>query len=171
MENDEVIQKLIRWSIDVVERPTTAFGGLPVCPFAKRARVDDKIRWEVVRFAVGGPASEVLTLVADFDRERHDIMIIVNPEKTCSAGEFFSYLDVAIRPKAQDLGLDFLGAHPDDPWEVAGHRTEWPYPCCLVSSLELLGRSSNKLLRTRYYEKWSQANLDYFNIPLKSKVD
>lgn len=169
MDNNEIIKNMITWSMEVVEKPTAAFGGLPICPFAKKARLENKIRWEVLRFEINGDVKNIIDLLNSFNPKVHDIMIIVNPENTSTPKSFFDFIDTTLRPQAQDIGLDFLGAHPDDLWEIAGHRTIWPYPCFLISTMELLGKSSNKLLKSRYYDLWSQSNLDYFGIPRKSK--
>lgn len=168
MDDKDVIQELVEWQIRVVEKSNPAFSGMPVCPFAKKARVDNKIRWEVVRFQVNEPLDRIAGLLASFDPKAHDTMIIVNPDKTFGDEEFCEWLETVLRPFAQDMGLDMFGGHPDEEWEIAGFKVGWPFPCLIAGTLEHFGATSVKLMKSRYYDKFSQANLDYLGVPKKA---
>jgi hypothetical protein len=60
---------MLRWSEHFIEQPDPVFGGLPVCPFAKAARLKRSIRFEVRGFAASDPSDSdgrVMTLIEEF---------------------------------------------------------------------------------------------------------
>jgi len=64
-----VVAAVVKWSHEFIEQPHDVFGGLPVCPFAKAARLKDTIRFEVHSFAMDDPLDtdgEIMVLVRDF---------------------------------------------------------------------------------------------------------
>jgi len=48
----DVIDAVVRWSEGFIEQPHEIFGDLPVCPFARAARLKQTIRFEVRRFCL-----------------------------------------------------------------------------------------------------------------------
>ena len=46
----DVIAAVVKWSESFIEQPHEIFGGLPVCPFARAARLKETIRFEVRSF-------------------------------------------------------------------------------------------------------------------------
>ena len=68
----DVIDAVVKWSEEFIEQPHEIFGGLPVCPFARAARLKQTIRFEVRRFDSGDPLEpdgDILTLVGEFADE------------------------------------------------------------------------------------------------------
>jgi hypothetical protein len=69
---DDVIAEMMRWSEDFIEQSSPIFGGLPICPFAKAARIKQSIRFEVHCFAEVDPFEldgQVMTLIGASRRE------------------------------------------------------------------------------------------------------
>jgi len=165
MEDAAIIRDMEKWSIDVVEKPNPAFGNLPICPFAKKARLEGKIRWEVRQHDIGGPVEPLMALLRSFDCIRYDIMMIVSPVAHPSEHDFFAYVDEMIKPGVAKMGIDFLGAHPESEWRIGDWVTRWPYQTFLVSTLTLLKTSSDKLLKTKYYSQWTKDQMEYFGLP------
>jgi hypothetical protein len=46
---------VLKWSEDVIRQPHDMFGGLPICPFARAARLRETIRFEIRPFATDDP--------------------------------------------------------------------------------------------------------------------
>jgi len=68
----DVITAVLKWSEDFIEQPHEIFGDLPVCPFARAARLKETIRFEVRPFALDDPldeGGELLRLVGEFARQ------------------------------------------------------------------------------------------------------
>jgi hypothetical protein len=91
--------------------------------------------------------------------------------KEFTESEFFHWVDSEIRPQARIIDLDVFGGHPDERWEIAGFKVGWPYPCLIVGTLEHFSISSMKLMKTKYYENFSQYNLDYLGVPKIAKTN
>jgi hypothetical protein len=83
--DDDIIATMLRWSEDFVERPHAVVGDLSVCPFAKAARLNRMIQWEVRSFATTDPLNdggELLTLICDFSRDStFETLFVVHPER------------------------------------------------------------------------------------------
>src|SRR5882672_7873397 len=54
----DVIAAVVKWSEDFIEQPHEIFGGLPVCPFARAARLKETIRFEVRSFEMDDALDE-----------------------------------------------------------------------------------------------------------------
>ncbi|MEB3280742.1 MAG: hypothetical protein VKK42_17655 [Lyngbya sp.] len=50
--NSEIIQRTIEYMMDFLEQPHPVFGGLPVCPFTRKARLTNQILYKVDDFDV-----------------------------------------------------------------------------------------------------------------------
>jgi hypothetical protein len=64
-----VLDAVIRWSEQFIEQPHEVFGGLPVCPFARAARLKQTIRFEIRPFALDDPLEldgDIMGLVREF---------------------------------------------------------------------------------------------------------
>jgi hypothetical protein len=69
----EIVDAVVRWSEEFIEQPHEIFGGLPICPFARAARLKQAIRFEVRPFALDDPLEprgELLTWCASSRRRR-----------------------------------------------------------------------------------------------------
>src|SRR3954465_1732331 len=86
MSPDAIVQAVQHWSEDFIESPHPIFGGLPVCPFARAARLRGSIRFEVRPFDVHDtlePAGGLMALVRDFAREeaagQRETLFVIHP--------------------------------------------------------------------------------------------
>ena len=64
-----VLDAVLRWSEQFIEQPHEVFGGLPVCPFARAARLKQTIRFEIRPFALDDPLEfhgDIMALVREF---------------------------------------------------------------------------------------------------------
>jgi hypothetical protein len=70
---DQVIAAMQRWSEEFIERPHWVVGDLPICPFAKAARLKKTVHFEVLPFDVADPLESngaILTLVGELPRHQ-----------------------------------------------------------------------------------------------------
>ena len=160
---------MLRWSEDFVERPHAVVGDLPVCPFAKAARLNRVIQWEVRPFAPNDPLDadgELLTLVRDFSRDStFETLFVVHPEPaTVSSPELDALVArlnarLMARPELSDLRA--FDAHPNSPFHIGGLYTRRaPYPSFQILSHKLLTSSSTSLLGSAYYDRFTPAMLE-----------
>src|SRR5262245_22896578 len=63
---DDIVAAMEQWSEEFIEQPHPIVGDLPVCPFAKAARLKKSIRFEVLPFDAADslePDGAILSLV------------------------------------------------------------------------------------------------------------
>jgi hypothetical protein len=136
--------------INFVEKPHPAFANLPPCPFAKKARLQNKIKFIVFDFTNG--LTEELNKLIQPD-PNYDIIWLINPNKAMPIEVLYKLIDDinALHPT-----LEAFGGHPKDPFEIAGVKTrQEPYPNLLFQSKETLEKARWKLRHTKYYDNFN----------------
>jgi hypothetical protein len=156
MDRTLLTTKLFKWLIEFVEKPNPNLGNWPPCPFARQARVKNKI--EIVFSDVDQLTSTVLKSLSLFDTK--DVVVICFDHLTISATEtvkLVSELNELIMPK------DFviLEDHPDDIEHVNGVCMNFgECGLLLLSPLSALNLASDQIKEKGYYKHWSQENID-----------
>ena len=145
-----------KWAHDFLEVPNKMLNGLPPCPYAKQARLENKIVFSI-NTGLDGLAKEV----ADFDNHKYDIVIW--------ASEYLlnmEYLDgwcdgvnEAMSIAGHDMHL--MVFHPDYDAKEAGLEflveddvtdDELVYCMVFVQKLSLLDDASLSLEKSGYYQ-------------------
>jgi len=171
---DELIDAMLRWSEEFVEQSQPVFGNLPVCPFAKAARLRRTIRFEVMPFDGMDPledAGAVLTLVREFSRQpEFETLFVIHPERDRLSARaletFVSRLNARMLADASTCHFQVFEAHPDSQFCVGGVYTRrGPYPSFQVLSRALLKTSSDSLLGSQYYDQFTPEMLKMVGMP------
>jgi hypothetical protein len=170
----QIIDAVVRWSQEFIEQPHEIFGGLPVCPFARAARLKQAIRFEVRPFALDDPLEprgELLTLVGEFAAQARDgdleTLFVIHPDPQ----PLPSLLDFVARLNARMLASELrefqaFEAHPESRFQVGGVYTRRsPYPSVQVLSRKLLKKGSDSLLASTYYARFSPEMLRAVGMP------
>ena len=96
---DDVIDAVVKWSEGFIEQPHEIFGGLPVCPFARAARIKQTIRFEVRPFALDDPLEpngDILTLVREFVEEtregRLETLFVIHPDPGQALSDLLAFV-------------------------------------------------------------------------------
>jgi hypothetical protein len=158
-----MIETMIRYLETVLEQPHPVFGGLPICPFSKKARLQNKIFYQVLtlRLEQLHVDSQLRRAIASFHASRqHDVLLVISPdEQALSVAQmqpFIEQLNQILAP----LELTAFGGHPQDTFNVQGVYTrQEPFINLTVQSLAVLQAASKPLARTAYYQHWSAENL------------
>ena len=150
--HDDIIATMLRWSENFVERPHAVVGNLPLCPFAKAARLNRTIQWEVRPFASNDPLndnSELLTLVRDFSQDStFETLFVIHPEPaTVSSPELdalVARLNTRLMAHPELSDLRAFDAHPNSFFQIGGlHTRRAPYPSFQILSHRVLTSTSN----------------------------
>jgi hypothetical protein len=107
-----------------IEKPNPVFGQMPICPFAQKARRDQKILYLVQAFQHAQDLradSDLLDVIRKFSANHsYDILIVIHPDPQATSLEgmkrFMQDLNQLIHP----LGLISLSGHPLDDFNVGG---------------------------------------------------
>jgi hypothetical protein len=174
---EEVVAGVLAWSANTLETPHPAFGGLPVCPFARAARLKEAIRFEVRAFSVDDPLDPdgwLLALIADFAREEatgaRETLFVIHPQRRAMSAAaleaFVTRLDRRLRAIPRLAGLRVFEAHPDSEFQVGDVYTRrGPYPSFQVLSHARLKATSDRLRGAGYYDHFTAAMLRAIGVP------
>lgn len=146
------------WSQEVLEAAADAYGGLPPCPFARKAWVDGLVSVEVV-----DTIAEVIAdaYLSDSDSEFVTVYALLD-----SGGMTVEQFDAALEEfNEMDTGVWLMGSHhqaEDDPLMPEFEaKTDVDYGLILVQSLKHLVVASDKLRETGYYDQFSSDEMAY----------
>jgi hypothetical protein len=153
----EIVREFTQHILDFVERPHPKLGNLPVCPFARKARLENRIQFEVLELTREG----VLGLVPSFEaKPEFDTLICIDPRKDgLSAVEVRRLVEV-LRPPLLAMNLEALGGHPEDLFNIDGLYTRRePYPNVQLQRSDIAERAYQSIKNSGYYERWTEDNL------------
>ena len=176
---DNITAEMIRWSERFIEQPDPIFGGLPICPFAKAARLKQSIRFEVLRFAATDPIDpdgRVMTLIQEFlTDERLETLFVIHPETgrigARTLETWVERLNARLLGSAVTSDLQVFEAHPDSAFCIGGIYTRRsPYPSFQVLRRSLLKDASDSLLGSPYYDHFTPEMLDAVGMPRSTPV-
>lgn len=158
-----VIERMVQYLETVLEQPHPVFGGLPVCPFSKKARLQNKIFYQVLVLTLDQlqAGSELRRAIASFqESKQHDVLLFISPDEQALSVDQVSVFVEQLNQSLAPSGLTAFGGHPQDSFNVQGVYTRRePFINLTVQSLEVLQAASQQLARTAYYQHWSVENL------------
>jgi len=155
-----IVREITQWSIDVLSEPSPHFNGLPPCPYARQAWVDDKV---AIIFKYERNNQSLYNTLGQFD-DNFDIAIIVDLSGHMKSDVFHEYLDdlntVISNGMFIDRDLWVMGFHPDDdPSDFVEDVSFTPtidveYSMIFVQRLSKLQESADKLDKKGYYDTY-----------------
>ena len=144
-------ESLKKW-IEKVTKKYDELGGMAICPFAKKAVIENKVIWSYIE---ENPISFILSFIKknpDFE-----LAILIDKNKTLTDCDLKSMIESL---KLSSPDMIFLKDHPDNPGYINGVNTgNGVYPIILVQPREKLEESRKKLKKTKYYDYWSEEYL------------
>jgi hypothetical protein len=155
-----IAQELFEWSRQCLEPPSSDHGGLPSCPFAKQEWTNGQIVIHITE-----DLDSVVDLKAHYpptDNQSH--LIAWTGWDEVSVDEFNDWID---EQNASHFGVWLMGFHPDAPEDETipdlKLPDDWPetddYAVILMQSLSRVVAASQQLLGTRYYESYSNEDM------------
>lgn len=160
---DKIISQMIQYLETVLEQPHAIFGGLPICPFAKKARLQNKILFKVMTLQAVELAlnADLMQAIEEFyGAACYEVMLVISPDTEALSVHQVDQLVINLNEKLAFLELVVFGGHPDDNFNIQGVRTrQEPYINLTVQPLEILKAASRNLQETNYYQHWSSENL------------
>ena len=144
------------WSHNFLEQPNEKLNGLPACPYAKQAWLDDKVKFSI-NTGLGGLLQEV----TEFESHSYEIVIWASEE--IPQMEYLDGFCDGINETLSILGQDMhlMVFHPDYGAEDAGLEfllnddvTDDALDYCMVfiQKLSLLDDASLSLEKSGYYK-------------------
>ena len=154
---------------DYLEKPNDAFSGMPVCPFLKPERINDRLMVKV-----WNPTDTSLNALFEefFDSKYSSALFI------CRDSENLEWKNVR-RKSYQNTLQDFL-KHTDykalcfspyEEWSAGGEETRKKSPYFLINVAERkeLDKAHKGLLKTKYFEKFDDKEIKKLKVYPKKK--
>ena len=170
-----VLDAVLRWSEQFIEQPHEVFGGLPVCPFARAARLKQTIRFEIRPFALDDPLEldgDITGLVREFADQAAsgtlETLFVIHPDTRQALPDLLGFVTrLNSRLAGGELSeFQVFEAHPGSDFCVGGVYTRRsPYPSFQLLSGALLKKSSDSLLDSPYYSRFSPEMLRAVGMP------
>jgi hypothetical protein len=170
----DIVGAMLQWSEDFIEKPNWVFGDLPVCPFAKAARLKQTIRFEVTPFDLDDPLEHggaIMNLALSLLRDRTvETLFVIHPDPNqVEAREleaFVARLNERLAASDVTSDLEAFEAHPDSKFSVGGVYTRRaPYPSFQILRRSLLKSASDSLLGSAYYDQFTPDMLRAVGMP------
>ena len=162
---EQIIQDVRLWSKYYLEASNVHLGGVPACPFAKKAWADDKV-WVAVKTKGSTYKAELNTHIKNLDFLVSEILIFCDPYYSYSADDLhvvteeYNYFH-----NRQDIY--FMSFHPQNPateedqnflvapeGKIPEIESNLKYSMMLVQKFSQLQQASDKLKKQGYYSQW-----------------
>jgi hypothetical protein len=153
-------QEIRDWSHNVLEVPSQEHGGLPPCPFARRAWLHDNVMVHVTQDL--GAVSEIKALYPPTSQTMH--IVAWTEYEAMSVKEFDDWIE---DQNKNHFGVWIMGFHPDAEEDETISEYEGlgadDYAILLVQSYEHLVTASDRLLRSLYYRRYSLDDMNHIH--------
>jgi hypothetical protein len=170
-----IVETMIQYLETVLEQPHPVFGGLPICPFSKKARLQNRIFYKVIALSMNQlhADSELRQTITLFhESKQHDVLLFISPDEQALDVEQVQAFVEQLNDLLAPLGLTSFGGHPKDPFNVQGVFTRRePFINLTIQSMTVLQAASGQLARTAYYQNWSAENLSQVGFHDRNIVD
>ena len=161
----QIIEDVRIWSKHFLEVPNLHLGGVPACPFAKKAWLDKKV-WVAVKTKNSTYKKELNDCLKNLDFTKKEILIFCDP--------YFSYSPDELHMATEDFNewynrkdFYFMSFHPSNPATEEEQKflvspnndtnlsgPDYKYSMMLVQKFSQLQEASDKLHKQGYYEMW-----------------
>jgi hypothetical protein len=157
MNNTEIVEKLTKWMTAFVEVPNPKLGNWPPCPYARQARINDKI--EIIyspHDIIPSTVEQNLNKLED-----KDAFIVYFDHKMIQPDALAELVKVYNESFLMPRNYVALEDHPDCVEYVNGVKMNFgECGLLIVSKLDKLNEASDKIRDKGYYKHWSQEELD-----------
>ncbi len=152
MDQDQIRQQLTEWLTTFVEQPNPLLNNWPPCPYARQARLSNKIH------VVFDSPLEIITYVPFLDR--YDVVVLCFDHTAFSASQvelFTRHINSIFLHKDYVV----LEDHPDSKEYVNGvHMNFGKCGLMVLQRLSKLNTAADQLQEKGYYNTWSKEELD-----------
>ncbi len=152
LKYEEVHSRLLEWLNNFVEVEHPGLGGWAPCPYARQARLTNRIH-----IVIDNP-----TNVADYESFLSDFDVVVlcfDPEQYSSdqITKFTQHINTLL----EDRDVVVLEDHPDIPEYINGVQMNFGFcGLLLMQRASKLKTASDQLRRAGYYNVWNDQELD-----------
>ena len=151
-------QKIKNWINKFITKPNPVFGDLPPCPFARKAIMDDKVKF--VELPGTADWRTLYQMIWNFDFNDKDVLCMIAEPDHFTAEETVG-IARELNERFMPRDVVILEDHPDIAEKVK-HVTlnNGEYTLFLAQGLSKLNRHAKMLESGPYYKNWSKSYLE-----------
>ncbi len=157
-----IAHEIMSWSSTVLEKPNKFFNGLPPCPYARQAWLDDKV---ALVFKREKTYQDLYSIISCFE-EKFDIAILVDLNNHKDSEEFHDYLNELNTAISKGWFIDkdiwVMGFHPDDDATEFAEEADFKalveveYSMIFIQRLSKLQESAHRIKKNGYYHNYDE---------------
>ena len=165
IDRTEIIDDVRLWSKHYLEVPNLHLGGVPACPFAKKAWQDKKV-WVSVKSKGSQYKKELNNHLKNLDFSVSEILVFCDPYYSYSPNNLHEATE-EYNDKYNLKDIYFMSFHPQNPATVDEQEflvapegkipqvdSDLKYSMMLVQKFSQLQQASDKLHKQGYYSQW-----------------
>ena len=165
MNRDEVKAKVLQYLTEVIEKPRQEFGGMPVCPFAKKERKAGKLLIDVFDSDV----DSIAVKFQEFAESDYDSALFAQLSNEPLGEEETRKYQAFLNKLLKFIGLKHLKTicfNPNFSLDINGFnpRSQAPFFLINVADRRELAEAHNSILKTTYFDNMSDEYLKYLKV-------
>lgn len=150
MDLEQARADIMTWIAGFVEQPHPKLNNWSPCPFARRARLDNKIHIIRGRDPFGDLMNYIWT-------DKYDVVVFVYDPKKFAADEFERQIHSVNKGFLARRGIIALSDHPNSPEVVNGVQfNQGTYALVFLQELKQLNEQAVGLAERGYYQGWPE---------------
>lgn len=155
---DDIINNIKNWIINFVEIKTPIFGNLPVCPFAKKERIKNKINYIVTDIS---NIDNIIYHINQNNFQDKTTLLLIDTHNKLTVKEKEKFEDI-INENCPNNWAVYCLANEDLEFNGMKTRTN-EYPLIIITDRKEVEKAEASLQSTNYFQHWT----DYHKARLK----
>jgi hypothetical protein len=148
---DDIINNIKDWIINFIEIKTPIFGNLPVCPFARKERIKNKINYIVTDI------SNIDNIISNIEQNNFDdktTLLLIDTHNKLTVQEKEKFEDI-INEKCPNNWAVYCLANEDLNFNGFKTRTN-EYPLIIITGRKEVEKAEASLENTDYFQYWTE---------------
>jgi hypothetical protein len=142
-----------QWIVEFVEKPNPMLNGWAPCPYARQARLNDRVE---IRQGCFNPIDDLKHITM----ANRDVIAYVYGRERWGSDEFNQLVKIANMVHLNSQGLFALADHPDDIESVNGAvMNQGTYAIVFVQPIDKLNQAAKQLADKGFYNGWDEEYL------------
>jgi hypothetical protein len=147
--------------INFIEKEQEIFNGFPVCPFARKERIENKIKYVECSFASINTRKVIGETLDWLESDYSTLLYVDNSDSSYIQTNHFNRCIDALMDNKNVITFLF---HKESKREFGGVFTRRsPRPFIMVGYKKQIGKKKSQLLKTKYYDKLTDKEYGVLN--------
>jgi hypothetical protein len=160
----ELIKQIENYIIEVLEKPRSEFGGLPVCPFVKKERIKNSLMISVF----DNKKENFLERMEEFISSKYTDavfgQVLDDSLTTLDSKTYQNFLNGLLKQHFKQYKV--IVTNPSDKMNVNGFNPRSLSPCFLivVTDKKKLAKAHKQMMNSKYFTNFTEEYLNYLHV-------